>query len=257
MKAYKVELLIVNHDNLGSDEIKEVIENQHYPNHCIAPNVMNIVEKEIGEWNDDHPLNYVGSVFDEYQRLFSLPSTGEDDMTAKEFFDSPESPITLDNICTPVEKEFLLDTIEMFAKGKVNQALKAHPPASVEPDKNFLVRLKANIDKRMMAAGIFTKWLASYDDYDDFTKAKTAFFDSFNDLTISDLYKTPLPPASVGMEEAVKHIRGMMLYMTQGWPKNESERIDNARCAGFNQAIAKVLEYLPTASTPPAKDTGK
>lgn len=57
----------------------------------------------------------------------SEPSPVEDvqsnDMTAREFFDSPESPITLDKICSPVEKEFLLDTIEMYAKGRVHQAL--------------------------------------------------------------------------------------------------------------------------------------
>ena len=69
----------------------------------------------------------------------SIPSTGEDDMTAKEFFDSPESPITLDKICTPTEKEFLLDTIEMYANGKVNQALKA---ASTPPAKDNWIKIE-------------------------------------------------------------------------------------------------------------------
>ena len=35
MKAYVVSVLIVDHDNLGEDEIKNIIENTKYPNRCI------------------------------------------------------------------------------------------------------------------------------------------------------------------------------------------------------------------------------
>ncbi len=56
---------------------------------------------------------------------------GSEDMTAREFFDAPESPITLDKICNQTEKEFLLDMIELYAKGKVNQA-SPQPPAEVD-----------------------------------------------------------------------------------------------------------------------------
>jgi hypothetical protein len=52
------------------------------------------------------------------------------DMTAKEFFDAPGGGITLDAICNPEEKEFLLDMIELYAAGKVRQATK--PSADVE-----------------------------------------------------------------------------------------------------------------------------
>lgn len=41
MKAYKVTLLINDHDEVG-DEIKNIIEDQKYPNYCIAPLVMDI-----------------------------------------------------------------------------------------------------------------------------------------------------------------------------------------------------------------------
>jgi len=55
-KVYKVTLLIVDHDGLGSDGITEVIEYTKYPNYCIYPTVMATAEREV-EWTDDHPLN--------------------------------------------------------------------------------------------------------------------------------------------------------------------------------------------------------
>lgn len=58
MKAYTVSLLIVDHDALGRDEIKTVLENTRYPNHCILPQVFKVQEMDIGEWTDDHPLNF-------------------------------------------------------------------------------------------------------------------------------------------------------------------------------------------------------
>jgi len=57
MKVYKVELLIVDHDDVG-DEIPDILEQHHqYPNSCIMPTVMNIESRDIGEWDDNHPLN--------------------------------------------------------------------------------------------------------------------------------------------------------------------------------------------------------
>jgi len=55
-KIHKVTLLIVDHDDLGADGVKDVIENVHYPNHCIGPSVMQVDTREV-EWTDDHPLN--------------------------------------------------------------------------------------------------------------------------------------------------------------------------------------------------------
>ena len=57
MKAYKVELLIIDFDDCGADEIEGIIENANYPNDFISPNILSIKEAEIGEWYDDHPLN--------------------------------------------------------------------------------------------------------------------------------------------------------------------------------------------------------
>lgn len=57
MRAYKVELLVIDFDEVGKEGIKEHIENVKYPNYCISPKVMNMVGEDIGEWSDDHPLN--------------------------------------------------------------------------------------------------------------------------------------------------------------------------------------------------------
>jgi hypothetical protein len=70
MKVYKVELLIIDFDEIGPEEIKDVMENVHYPNHCISPDVKSIIGKDIGEWDDDNPLNKHDTQDAEYCRLF-------------------------------------------------------------------------------------------------------------------------------------------------------------------------------------------
>jgi hypothetical protein len=63
MKAYKVELLVLDHEGIGicEDTFKEDFEYFH-------SRVMSIQSKEIGEWEDDHPLNR-GDV-EYYNKLF-------------------------------------------------------------------------------------------------------------------------------------------------------------------------------------------
>lgn len=73
MKAYKVEMIIVDFDQLGESEIAEVLEQTRYPNRCIRPEVMKITERDIGEWHDDHPLNKIDTTKQEYQRIFETP----------------------------------------------------------------------------------------------------------------------------------------------------------------------------------------
>ena len=53
MKAYKVEVLVLDHECVGEDEIVYSLKNAEY----IHSKVMSIQSKEIGEWDDDHPLN--------------------------------------------------------------------------------------------------------------------------------------------------------------------------------------------------------
>jgi hypothetical protein len=74
MKAYKLEILVIDHDELGPEEIKDVIENIKYPNWCISPSVKSIIAREIGEWHDNHPLNLFSTMDGEYTRLFERPS---------------------------------------------------------------------------------------------------------------------------------------------------------------------------------------
>lgn len=70
IKVHKVELLIVDHDDLGSEGVQEQLENVNFPNDCINPHIMKITSKYIGEWNDNHPLNSSVTMFEEYQKPF-------------------------------------------------------------------------------------------------------------------------------------------------------------------------------------------
>jgi len=70
MKAYKIEILVIDHEGVGGDDIKSIIENVRYPNRCISPEVKNIDERDIGEWRDDHPLNIRSTCDSEYHRIF-------------------------------------------------------------------------------------------------------------------------------------------------------------------------------------------
>lgn len=78
MKAYKIELLIVDHDEVGQDDIRNILETQKYPNHCIAPNVMGVECVEIGEWNDDHPLNKLDKQREHFDTIFHKDSSTEE-----------------------------------------------------------------------------------------------------------------------------------------------------------------------------------
>lgn len=77
MKAHKIEILIIDHDGLGVEEIKSVIENQKYPNWCINPEVKSINTIDIGDWHDDHPLNLSYKSQAEYEKLFNSKGEGE------------------------------------------------------------------------------------------------------------------------------------------------------------------------------------
>lgn len=73
MRAYKVELLIIDHDELGEDVIRDTLENTRYPNHCMSPHVRAVKSADIGEWHDDHPLNKIGVTKDAVDAYFGEP----------------------------------------------------------------------------------------------------------------------------------------------------------------------------------------
>jgi len=70
VKVHKVEVLIVDHDNIDTEQVKVVIENTTYPNRCISPNVLKVKTKEV-EWSDDHPLNMRSTKEEAARDLFS------------------------------------------------------------------------------------------------------------------------------------------------------------------------------------------
>jgi hypothetical protein len=77
MNAFKVELVFVNFDGLSKEELASVIENTTYPNRCISPTVTRIMERDIGEWGDDHPLNKADTFDAELAKLFYPPPSAE------------------------------------------------------------------------------------------------------------------------------------------------------------------------------------
>ncbi len=70
MQVHLITLVVEDHEGLGADEIKAVLEYARYPNRCIAPYVTAIETRDIGEWHDGHPLNKVSTRDLEVQRLF-------------------------------------------------------------------------------------------------------------------------------------------------------------------------------------------
>lgn len=64
--AFKVELLIINCENVKQEDLEYMLENVKY----LYPKIMSIESREI-DFHDDHPLNKHGEVFDEaYRELF-------------------------------------------------------------------------------------------------------------------------------------------------------------------------------------------
>jgi len=75
MKVYRIELMVIDHDEIGEDEVVQVLENARYPNHCIYPVCMSRESRDIGEWSDDHPLNNRHTRGAAYRGLF--PQTND------------------------------------------------------------------------------------------------------------------------------------------------------------------------------------
>ncbi len=74
-KVMKVEILIIDHDGIGEQEIKEVLENAKYPNRCIGPEVKSIEIAEV-DWHEWHPLNVIKTRDDTYNELFNKQTKG-------------------------------------------------------------------------------------------------------------------------------------------------------------------------------------
>lgn len=70
-KIFKITLMVADHDKCGIDDIKQIIENQKYPNWCISPNVIDW-EERIVDWSDNHPLNKTNIFVDTFNKLFNI-----------------------------------------------------------------------------------------------------------------------------------------------------------------------------------------
>lgn len=77
IKVYKMVLLFEDHDELGPEETKDLLENARYPNHIIGPTVMSTETREV-MWNDDHPLNHTDSQAEAFELLFGKVTRDEE-----------------------------------------------------------------------------------------------------------------------------------------------------------------------------------
>jgi hypothetical protein len=85
MKAYFLQVLVIDHNHLGADEVERVLEDANYPNDCITPSVIKSQSVEIGDWNDNNPLNHSDTQVAEADRLFRQNLRPMEDVPNDEF----------------------------------------------------------------------------------------------------------------------------------------------------------------------------
>ena len=67
MKAYKMELLVLDFQDSEEDDVKYLIESNKY----LTINILSTKSKQIDDWDDDNPLNNTDTQKDEIDRIFS------------------------------------------------------------------------------------------------------------------------------------------------------------------------------------------
>ena len=55
-KVHLMTLVVIDHDDLGAEEVRQLLENTRYPNDCMYPDAIHSVTRVV-DWSDDHPLN--------------------------------------------------------------------------------------------------------------------------------------------------------------------------------------------------------
>lgn len=63
-------LMFIDFDNVGLEGAKRLIEDARLPNRIDPGTVMAVEERDIGEWNDDHPLNWADTKKKHFEELF-------------------------------------------------------------------------------------------------------------------------------------------------------------------------------------------
>ena len=71
MKVYKLEVMIIDEEIDTIEEAINIINETRYPNHTNV-NTITCREADIGEWNDDNPLNFYSKCKEEMNRLFPI-----------------------------------------------------------------------------------------------------------------------------------------------------------------------------------------
>ena len=54
MNAYRFDIVILDSEDVGMDEIYSLLRNAKY----IHPSILKFQSADIGEWYDEHPLNH-------------------------------------------------------------------------------------------------------------------------------------------------------------------------------------------------------
>jgi hypothetical protein len=69
VKVFKVEVMVLDFDEVGEEGVVSLLENTKYPNWAISPEVKSVESREV-EWSDDHPLNKRDTADSAYRKLF-------------------------------------------------------------------------------------------------------------------------------------------------------------------------------------------
>ena len=124
MNAYLLTVLVVDHEGMGPDSIKQTIEAGRYLN----PTVTGVRSADIGEWADEHPLNYDGA---DVSAFFPAEVAGAGlDFIAVDDMDAPEV-ITFEGM-TPGEQWFFVFRVAIRAGDSARSAALGMATASDE-----------------------------------------------------------------------------------------------------------------------------
>ena len=70
MEIHKVTLYVIDHNEMGEEDVKDTLECTRYSNHCMNPEVALIETREIGEWHDDIVYNLTDKSMQAMDDLF-------------------------------------------------------------------------------------------------------------------------------------------------------------------------------------------
>lgn len=66
MKAYKLEVLVLDFEESGDDEVIGLIENNKY----LTVDIITLKSKQVDDWDDDHPLNSTETQKEAFEKMF-------------------------------------------------------------------------------------------------------------------------------------------------------------------------------------------